>query len=55
MTAEVDYETPFGYAWGALRSIANDKRISVVTQLQAQRAMDELRTLYPAATEGLEG
>jgi hypothetical protein len=50
----VDYETPFGYAWGALRSIADDKLAPVAVQLNAQRAMDNLRTLYPPATEGLE-
>ena len=54
MATKEETEAALGYAWSALRSIANDKRISVVTQLQAQRAMDELRTLYPAATEGLE-
>lgn len=54
MTTEVDYETPFGVAWSALRSIADSPAASVETQLYAQRAMDSLRTLYPAATEGLE-
>lgn len=53
MTTDTEYEMAFGVAWSALRSIADDSA-SVETQLQAQRAMDNLRSLYPAATEGLE-
>ena len=54
MATEMEYERAFGFAWASLCLVAEDKAASVETQLQVQRAMDNLRTLYPAATEGLE-